>query len=104
MMKIELMALLAAAFASQVLHPKADSMQDHPIPAYPTSTGDNRAVWQHGVKDGVYTATFRDPNNLWRCVVASTVGESNPEGPSSFTVLCYDTKSSRNKPNGENER
>ena len=56
------------------------------------------ATWTQGVKDGVYTATFTDPNNHWRCVVSATEGEGTRKGIIAFTTVCYDTTETGNVP------
>jgi hypothetical protein len=44
--------------------------------------------WTHSVKNGVYTATFTDPENHWRCYVTGRMPE---DYPTAFTVTCVDT-------------
>lgn len=63
------------------------------------------ATLMHKVDNGVYTLTFKDPNNRWRCVVTSQM-HTRPDNPlydsvSAFTVTCYDTTDPMNVPNGK---
>jgi hypothetical protein len=48
-------------------------------------------MWTNEVKDGVYIATFTDPNNKWRCYITSTDGDGTGRAIQSFTMTCVDT-------------
>jgi hypothetical protein len=52
-----------------------------------------QATWEHHVTDGVYTATFTDPGNHWRCAVTSHLetGSGFDTKTTAFTVVCIDT-------------
>lgn len=92
-MKIEL-AMIAMMLVGQAQQKPPGNII--PAPYFTGSPLKLPASWSHEVKGGVYTVTFRDPNNEWRCAISSTVEGRNEM--KSFTMFCYDTTAEGNKP------
>lgn len=98
-MKIGWMLLLASVAAVGQAQVKPTNLlcdTEHPkncVTTITMSESPPMATWNEELKDGVYTATFRDPNNKWRCYISGTA-ENGRDGTTRFTMICVDTTTS----------